>query len=98
MRLLALGLAAVTLLGPGSAVKLQRVANVKTPGAISTDLAFWGTLAFQGHYSGFRVIDLSSPTRPAVPHQLGSEIHRCVTTPPTPGCSAGGCPARRVPC
>lgn len=31
---------------------------------ISSDLAFWGKLAFNGNYDGFRVIDLSDPRYP----------------------------------
>ena len=38
--------------------------NTISPFAANSDLAFWGRLAFQGHYDGFRVIDVSSPARP----------------------------------
>ena len=31
---------------------------------INSDMAFKGNLAFQGHWSGFRVIDVSDPTNP----------------------------------
>ena len=31
---------------------------------INSDIAFKGNLAFQGHWSGFRVIDISNPTNP----------------------------------
>ena len=31
---------------------------------INSDIAFKGNLAFQGHWSGFRVIDISDPTNP----------------------------------
>jgi hypothetical protein len=31
---------------------------------ISSDLAFWGDLAVQGNYDGFRVIDVSAPGQP----------------------------------
>lgn len=31
---------------------------------ISSDLAFWGRLAFQGQYDGFKIIDISSPAKP----------------------------------
>lgn len=34
------------------------------PHAVSTDLAFWGRLAFQGSFDGFRVIDISDPDNP----------------------------------
>ena len=30
----------------------------------NSDLAFWGNLAFQGHYEGFRIINIASPTNP----------------------------------
>ena len=30
----------------------------------NSDLAFWGNLAFQGHYEGFRIVDISSPAKP----------------------------------
>lgn len=31
---------------------------------VSSDLAFWGTLAFQGNYNGWRTIDISDPADP----------------------------------
>ena len=31
---------------------------------INSDLAFWGHLAFQGNFDGFRVIDISAPDNP----------------------------------
>jgi hypothetical protein len=36
------------------------------PGAqhINSDLAFWGNLAFNGNYDGFRIIDISNPANP----------------------------------
>jgi hypothetical protein len=33
-------------------------------GAYNSDLAFWGNYAFQGHYDGFRILDISDPTNP----------------------------------
>ena len=30
----------------------------------NSDLAFWGKLAFQGHYEGFRILDVSAPAKP----------------------------------
>ena len=30
----------------------------------NSDLAFWGDLAFQGHYRGFRIVDISAPGNP----------------------------------
>jgi hypothetical protein len=35
-------------------------------GNVNSDLAFWGSLAFQGRYDGFRVIDISDPANPTV--------------------------------
>lgn len=31
---------------------------------VSSDLAFWGKLAFQGNYDGFRIVDISDPEDP----------------------------------
>jgi hypothetical protein len=33
-------------------------------GSFNSDLAFWGNLAVQGSYAGFRLIDVSSPANP----------------------------------
>ena len=30
----------------------------------NSDLAFWGDKAFQGHYEGFRIVDISAPANP----------------------------------
>jgi len=30
----------------------------------NSDLAFWGNHAFQGHYRGFRILDISAPAQP----------------------------------
>lgn len=38
--------------------------NTITPFTANSDVAFWGRLAFQGHYDGFRIIDISSPANP----------------------------------
>ena len=35
-------------------------------GTTNSDLAFWGKIAYQGNYNGFRVIDISRPDRPSV--------------------------------
>jgi hypothetical protein len=35
-------------------------------GDFNSDLAFWGKHAFQGHYTGFRVLDVSDPENPVV--------------------------------
>jgi hypothetical protein len=34
------------------------------PGDVNSDLAFWGDLAYNGNYDGFRVIDISAPGNP----------------------------------
>jgi hypothetical protein len=34
------------------------------PPEINSDIAFWGTLAFNGNYDGFRIIDISEPGDP----------------------------------
>src|SRR3990172_2302626 len=31
---------------------------------IHTDIAFWGDLAFQGNWDGFRILDISAPGNP----------------------------------
>jgi len=33
---------------------------------ISSDIAFWGNVAFEGNYDGFRVIDISDPDNPTL--------------------------------
>jgi len=38
--------------------------NTAEPSTPNSDLAFRGRYAFQGHYNGFRVVDISSPARP----------------------------------
>jgi hypothetical protein len=35
-------------------------------GDFNSDLAFWGRLAFQGHYTGFRILDISDSENPVV--------------------------------
>lgn len=34
------------------------------PAEINSDLAFWGNLAFNGNYDGFRIIDIADPQNP----------------------------------
>ena len=38
--------------------------TVAGSGSFNSDLAFWGDVAVQGTYSGFRLIDISSPAKP----------------------------------
>jgi hypothetical protein len=33
-------------------------------GPTKSDLAFWGNTAYQGHYTGFRIIDITNPAAP----------------------------------
>ena len=33
-------------------------------GAVNSDLAFWGDRAYAGNYDGFRIFDISNPSRP----------------------------------
>jgi hypothetical protein len=39
-------------------------ANTISPFTANSDLAFWGKLAFQGHYDGFRIINIAAPANP----------------------------------
>lgn len=42
----------------------------ETPNEINSDIAFWGDIAFNGNYDGFRVIDISAPGNPKeIAHQ-----------------------------
>src|SRR5918993_992389 len=38
--------------------------NTISPFTANSDLAFWGKLAFQGHYDGFRIINIAAPANP----------------------------------
>ncbi len=38
--------------------------TVPGSGVFNSDLAFWGDMAVQGTYGGFRLVDVSSPTNP----------------------------------
>lgn len=38
--------------------------NTTSPFTANSDLAFWGRLAFQGNYDGFRIVDVSAPGNP----------------------------------
>src|SRR5262249_9660888 len=52
--------------GGGRGENMKLLASLPTPAVMNTDMAFWGELAFQGSYAGFRVIDISRPARPRV--------------------------------
>ena len=47
--------------------------------SVNSDLAFWGQLAFNGNYNGFRVIDVSAPGAPReIVHQECNGDHSSV--------------------
>jgi hypothetical protein len=50
----------------------------------NSDLAFWGELAFAGHYEGFRILDISSPRNPRVVTDVA-----CPARSTTSRCGAG---------
>ena len=57
--------------GPGAgqdqhSANMRLLASLPKTGTTNSDLAFWGTTAYQGNYNGFRVIDISRPGRPSV--------------------------------
>jgi hypothetical protein len=39
---------------------LQLVGNADKDGTTNSDLAFWGNLAYAGHYGGFRILDITA--------------------------------------
>jgi hypothetical protein len=41
-------------------------ARPNATGAVNSDLAFWGKLAYAGNYDGFRIYDISNPANPAL--------------------------------
>jgi hypothetical protein len=45
-------------------VPLGESANTDT--LANSDLAFWGNMAFQGHWEGFRILDITNPGNPTV--------------------------------
>ena len=42
----------------------ERAVPPTGPGVFNSDLAFWKNMAIQGNYEGFRILDISSPSRP----------------------------------
>lgn len=69
LRLLLPALAALAVLSTASAApapSLALLANAPKPRVINSDLVFWGRVAYQGNYDGFRVIDISKPRAPVV--------------------------------
>lgn len=48
----------------GYSQNMHLLSTAEHRGGVNSDLAFKGTLAFAGHYSGFRVIDLADPGEP----------------------------------
>jgi hypothetical protein len=62
-------LVALAVLSSASAARgpsLELVANAPKPRVVNSDVAFWGNVAYQGNYDGFRVIDISKPKAPVV--------------------------------
>src|SRR6266545_3998067 len=45
---------------------MKLLASLPRTGTTNSDFAFWGHLAYQGNYNGFRVIDISEPEHPSV--------------------------------
>ena len=45
---------------------MKLLASLPRTGTVNSDIAFWGRLAYQGNYNGFRVIDISEPEQPSV--------------------------------
>ena len=45
-------------------IPLDNASPDNRDGVFNSDLAFWGDMAVQGTYSGFRLIDISSPANP----------------------------------
>jgi hypothetical protein len=50
---------------PPGIAGLTHVGNADKDGTVNSDLAFWGTLAYAGNYSGFRILDINGD-RPRV--------------------------------
>ena len=48
----------------GYSQNMHLLSTAEHRGGVNSDLAFKGTLAFAGHYGGFRVIDLADPGEP----------------------------------
>jgi hypothetical protein len=48
----------------GVSDNMKLLSTAEHTGGVNSDLAFKGTLAFAGHYGGFRVIDLAEPGAP----------------------------------
>ena len=48
----------------GVSKNMKLLSTAQHTGGVNSDLAFKGTLAFAGHYGGFRVIDLADPGSP----------------------------------
>lgn len=57
------GRAAQTWVSP-FAHRLERTAERN----VSSDIAFWGNIAFHNNYDGFRVVDISAPANPKLIH------------------------------
>ncbi len=51
---------------PPSGSGLELVAKVPRSGTVVSDMAFWGTRAYVGNYSGFQIVDIADPANPRV--------------------------------
>ena len=52
--------------GPSVSCSSPAVAPIgPSKACVNSDIAFWGDKAYQGHYGGFRIFDISSPAAPA---------------------------------
>src|SRR6266498_1096819 len=45
---------------------MKLLASLPKTRVTNSDIAFWGKLAYQGSYAGFRVIDIADPEAPSV--------------------------------
>jgi hemolysin type calcium-binding protein/LVIVD repeat-containing protein len=63
---------------------LVAVGDSPEEGVVNSDMAFWGDMAFQGNFKGFRILDISDPTNP----QEITDYRNC--TDPGAGFFGGG--------
>ena len=60
------------------------------PFDIHTDLAFWGDLAIQGNWNGFRILDISEPDNPVLLNFVRCEGRSsCLESLSTAECATG---------
>jgi hypothetical protein len=73
--------------GDENVKNIEWVADVENPTPatnVNSDMAFWGDLAFQGNFKGFRIIDIADPANPSVL----ADVEDC--TDPGSGTFGGG--------